>query len=235
MSSGTIESSTSQTVNNTTTSYSSSSTFDGSVMTTNTTSSGTTTTSTSELTIEYSFNRETGEYSSVQVENDPEHSYWNYIQVFDDASGNYDYNNVMYVDRREARESTTEVSGFFTITGDAGDEIEKNSQVVFQERMRTLTYTDTYTYFVSGTETPATVSGKYYYSYDQGAYVPFETSNTATETNEGESAEAMVWNVVDLNKDELMVEYTNSSSQTSSYYESSYTTTSEVSWTLTAK
>ena len=229
--SGEQTSTSSYTTGSVTTTYTSTSTFDGSEMTTSTTSGNVTTTTSSDLAIEYTFDKKTGEYTSVTNTNDPEYDYDSYIQVYDDAAGSF--TNYEYVDRNTARESVTTSEGFFTITGNAGEEIEKNSQVTFQERSEEETYTDTYTYTISGTSTTANVSGKYYYDYNVGTYVPFTSSNSGTSTNTGEDSYAMVWNVVELKGGEMSVEYTDESEYTNSGSSNSSSYKTEVSWTLT--
>jgi hypothetical protein len=223
--SGTSTSSTTYTSGSTSTTYTSNSTFNGSTLSQSTTEGGITTTVSSSMSIDYSFDRKTGEYTSVVTVTDPEYSE-NTYQVYDDVLGNYAV--YMIVERRTSRVSTTTEEGFYTITGDAGDELEKNSQITFQERSSTETYTDSYSYFQVGTTTAMSVSGKYYYDWNTLSYMPF----TGKETVTGENSYAMIWNVTDLNKDEMNIEFSdiyNYSDGSSSSTSSSETS----SWTLT--
>lgn len=232
VSSGSISSSSSYVENGVTYNSSSNGTFNGSTLTTTVTSGIFSETYTASLTIDYTFDRKEGTYTSVQVENDPEYS-TNFYQVFDNASGGF--TNYIVVDRRTSRQATTTSEGFYTITGDAGDEIAKNSQIVFQERSRVETYTDTYSYFVSGTSTPASVTGKYYYDFITGDYLPFSTSATGTETEELVSSDGIIWNVTEMSGDEMMVEYVDEYTTTTSGSTNSTSVSTDVSWTLTAK
>lgn len=231
--SGERSTTTSDTYDGVTYTSSTNSTYNGSTWTVTETESGETETYTVTETIDYSFDRSTGEYMSTSVMTDPEYSEWTYIQVYDDADGNW--SELTYVDRNTSRTSTTDIEGLFTITGDAGDEIEPNSQVVFQERTRTETYTDTYTYTDSENGTSASVAGKYWYDWSEGDYVPFPTSETGTETITMESTEAMVWNISELGGGEMMVEYTNNYSSSESGSSYMYTYTSSGSMTLEEK
>lgn len=231
---GSSSSSTSYTNDGVTTTYSSSMSYDGSVESHSQTSGGVTVTTEVEITRAYTFDKKSGEYTSNIVSTDEEYSTSTY-QVYDDAEGNYDWMNIKYVDQVTSRTSTEDASGFFTITGDAGDEIEKNSQIVFQERSRTETYDDTYTYYNSGTETAASVSGKYMYDWNTGNYIPFPTSKSGSEIYSGEQSEATIWNITELKGGEMTVEYIyeNNYEDTEDDYKTSSTT--EGSWTLTAK
>jgi len=132
-----------------------------------------------------------------------------------------------------ARVSTTETSGIYTLTGDAGDNLDKNSQIVFQQDMQKETYSDTYTY-MSGSSTISAAS-KYTYEWDGSnySYILLPTAESGTQTNNGASSYAELWTVTELKKGEMQVvvmdEY--ESSDSSSDYSSS--SSSEYNWTIT--
>lgn len=215
----------------TTTTTSMSQTIDGSTVTTVTTYMGTSTTTTSTMTQEYTFDKSTNEYTSTSVETDDEYSAYNNYVYQKDASGNY---NGIYVYQVIAREATTEASGLYTITGDAGEEIEKNSQIVFQQDMEESTYTNTYTYYTDETmATTLAANTLYTYDYNTSTYVLVTATETGTTTSNGMSMYNLVWTISDLSKDEMTVEYTEDSDYDDSNSDYSYSSSTTGSMTLT--
>lgn len=212
-----------------TTTTETSETFDGTTLSSTTTQNGITSTVESAMTIDVTFNKKSGEYDMRTVLTDPEYDV-NYNSYYEkDANGNYQY--VGYYERTTNRVSTTTQTGFFTVTGNAGDEIEKNSQIVFQERSSVTDFTDSYTYVISGTSTAVTTTGYYY--YDGLEYIPLPTGESGTSTDTGVMSAGNIWNVTELKKDMMSVEYSDESITTNSASDWSSTFNQSTSWELT--
>ncbi|MBT3646914.1 MAG: hypothetical protein HN542_01595 [Flavobacteriales bacterium] len=212
-----------------TTTTESSETFDGSILSTTTTSNGITETVQSSMTLEVTFNKKMGEYDMKSVLTDPEYDV-NYQSYYEkDVNGSYQY--VDYYERTTSRVATTNQTGYFTVSGNAGDEIEKNSQIVFQERTDMTDFIDSYTYVISGTSTSITPTG--YYLYDGTDYVPLPTSESGTSTNTGVMSAGSIWNVTELKKGVMNVEYSDESTTTNSATDWSSSYLNTTSWELT--
>jgi len=196
---------------------------EGTLNTSRISSNGNVVDKTVSVSTQYSFDKKTGEYSSLTTSTDPDF-YTDTYRVYDDDLGNYD--TTIYVWRVTLREYTSRAEGYYTINGNEGDEIEENSQVSFQERSHEETFNDTYSYYLEGTQTPFNVSGKYFYNSLQSNYLPFTETSSNTISSTGENSNAEIWNVLELNKDVLVVEFYNSTSN------SSYSSSKTTEWTF---
>lgn len=228
---GTIKTASSYTIDDETYSSSSTSTFDGTTLkTTVPDEDGGSVTISSPMTISLTFDKKTGEYTKVTKMTDSEYEVVYYQAYYEkDSGGNYVFSG--YYERTTSRVSTETEEGLFTISGDAGDDIEKNSQVVFQMSSSESQYSDTYEYHVSFSDTELDAEGKY--RMEGISYVELETSDSGTETTTGSSSTSEVWNVVELKKGEMQIEYSDVSSTTDEDGTESYS--AEYSWTLTQK
>jgi len=227
---GDITNSSSYTSGSVTTTSSSSSTYNGTELSTSNTNGNVTTTVTEMLTIDLTFDKKTNEYTRTSVSTNPEYS--NYTTYYYEKVG-ADYVYTGSLETMIERVSTTNESGLYTITGNAGDDIEKNSQIVFQQDMYSETYSDSYMYMSGTTEVSA--SGKYTYEWDGSAYsyIALPTSETGTVTNNGTSTTAEIWTVTELKKGEMQVNYKNVNEYSDSSSDNSSTSSSEYNWTLT--
>jgi hypothetical protein len=221
----------------------STSTFDGSEMETTTTTSytgypTTTVINSSEITIDYTFDKKTGEYTMTTVStSEYEDGYGSYYE--------YDANTYSYIytgnyERTNNGTSTETEEGLFTITGNAGDDIEANSQVVFQRRSGSETYTATYTYKDDFTNAAVNTATFYEYVYvpatDTLEYKKLQTSAQGSRSFTGAESDSPVWTVTELKKGEMMVEsidMTDYSDNDDS--DNDYTSESTINWTLTQK
>jgi len=210
------------------------STFDGATQETNTTSAGVTHTTESEMTINFTFDKKTGEYTVINVLTDPEYSTY-YSQSYytkDPLTGIYYYEGSY--DKVIARVSTTTETGYYTVSGDAGDEIEKNSQVIFQERTSEEDYEDTYSYYEAGTDNELDLDDIYFWDSDDGDYSDnWASGGQGTITNDGMSPYSMVWNVSELKKGSMMVNWTSSNDYEDSNSDWSSSNSTSYNWTLT--
>lgn len=194
--------------------------------------------STANMTISYTFDKKTGEYSSSRVETSEDVDSYGFYYVYNDTTDSYEYEGSF--ERVAARTSTINESGLFTISGDAGDEIEKNSQVVFQMMSMTDNYTEVYTYFdettgdeLNRTEIREAVYNPVTFETD---YVRPDADSEGQESITGSSANSIVWNVVELEKDVMTVEWTDEVNYVDgTENDNNYTSTTTTSWTLTAK
>ncbi|GAB4375243.1 MAG: hypothetical protein Kow0075_01480 [Salibacteraceae bacterium] len=217
--------------------------FDGSELETTTVTNynGTTSTTitTDQMSISYTFDRKAGTYVMTRIANEEYIDDYGSYYTYDANTNSYQYTG--YYERTVMRTSTTTESGFFTITGDAGEEIEKYSQIVFQPNMMVVDYTDEYSY--EDASTGATLSPNS--TYEQGAYNPntgeyaynkVPASASGTESYEGRSYLGTIWNVTELDKDMMMVEYTDDTIyENSEDDDANYTQTTHASWTLNRK
>lgn len=233
--SGTIATSSSYTVDGTTTTTTTNSTFNGSTLSTTYTQGNLTTTVTSQMSINLTFDKKSGEYTRVTTMTDPEYQTTTGTYYEKDANGNYIPSGGY--ERTTKRVSTTTETGLFTISGNAGDEIEKNSQIVFQVNKEVENYSDTYTYVVDGTDTDLDPAGKYEAVWGSSgiSYVALETADSGTETETGSDPYSEVWNVTELKKGEMDVEYTNSTQYSSSEDDNTSSYSSVHNYTLTQK
>jgi hypothetical protein len=221
----------------------SSSNFNGSVMTTTTTTKyngGTDTdTESSDVTMSYTFDKKTGEYTMTRVANETYVDNYSSYYEYDSNLDEYVYKG--YFERTVDRTSTTTETGLFTISGDAGDDIEKNSQVVFHVMSTSVTYSDAYTYNDSSTDDvldrdETYIQGTYNPNTGEYSYDKVDKSAAGTETYSGSSTESPVWNVTELKGGEMTVEGSDKTVYTDSEDDdAAYTSETTVTWTLTKK
>lgn len=217
--------------------------FNGSKMTITTTTKyngGTDTdTETSDVKISYTFDKKTGEYTMTRVATETYDDSFNSYYEFDTNLDDYVYKG--YFTRTNTRTSTTTESGLFTISGDAGDDIEKNSQVVFHIMSTTEKYSDVYSYMDSSTEDELDadktyLQGVWNSSTGEYSYDLVDKTAEGTETYTGSNSDSPVWNVTELKGGEMTVEYTDKTVYTDSEdADASYTSETTYSWTLTQK
>jgi hypothetical protein len=206
--------------------------FDGTTMTTvYTDDEGDQTTSSNPYSNNVTFDREAGEYTAVEVGTDDEGE-WVAVYIEDSIFPGY-YPFSHYVWRKDITTSTTTTSGIYTLSGDAGEEIEKNSQIVFQVSSVEDEWTAVYTYFEDEDEDDeADMDGLYFYDAETGEYSDdFPSGKTGTSSTTGSNLYTDVWTVTELKKGEMVVDVLMESNNESS--DSDVTTSSTTSGTMT--
>jgi hypothetical protein len=221
-----------------------SSTFNGStVSTTSTIKDGNNTEtdgSTTNLTLSYTFDKKTGDYTAtgVQTSNDVD-QYGELYYFYNDSSETYEEEGVF--ERVAARTSTFVETGLFTVTGDAGDEIEKNSQIVFHMMGTNQDYTEEYTYFDedSGDELYRVDMYRAEYNYNTGEYEynrPESSDEGAGSVTGSSATSSLVWTVTELDKETMSIEWADEINYVDEKdSDNNYQSSSTGSWTLTAK
>ena len=217
------------------------STFNGSTVTSTTTekigNNSETDGSTTDMTISYSFDRKSGEYSSTMVGTNEDVDFSGFSYYIEDTipgSDAYIYGGTY--ERVATRTSTTNESGLFTITGGAGEDIEENSQVVFQMMTQDVSYTETYLYYDEDSGDEIDRRDMYIYDWEDDDYDNPSASDEGSESYTGSSSESMVWDVVEMDKETMTVEWMDETIYVDGTdADNNFTSTTSVSWTLTAK
>ncbi|MEZ4720948.1 MAG: hypothetical protein R2813_03620 [Flavobacteriales bacterium] len=212
--------------------------FDGTkskVTTTYKDANGTTSMSTeNDMSISFTFDKKTGDYTMSRVSTIFDESYaGSYYTVEGGDEDNAQYGGSMVAAKK--RKGTYSESGLYTLTGDAGDEIEPNSQIVFQPAHTSEDFVTEISYMDEESGAALDPSTTYTQEYNNSGnydYSKVQTSEDGTESSVKDGV-TWLWNVVELKKGEMEVEYTNSNSFTdedgTSKYENTYT------WKLTQK
>ena len=218
------------------------STFNGSKVTSTTTikdgNDTDTDGATTDLKISYTFDKKTGDYSTSRVETSNDIDMYGTYYVFNDTTDEYEWEGTY--ERVANRISTITESGLFTVTGDAGDDIEKNSQIVFQMMSMSENFTEEYTYYDEESGDELNRSDIYEAEFNPNT---FETdynrpdgSDEGSESISGSSSSSLVWNVTELDKDVMTVEWSDDVNYVDGNdNDNNYQSSSTGSWTLTAK
>lgn len=193
-------------------------------------------TETGEMTMsmEFTFDKKTGAYTKSESTTDLEGS--EYTTTYYETNDCDWFSGTGTLDVAVSTTTNTESSGIYTLTGDAGDDLEKNSQIVFQQDMWTSTTINTYTYDItSGDATDATDVYNYTWNSTTGAYecVLFETETESTYTSDGFDGEAEIWTITELKKGEMTVMYSTMSNESDPDNDWSEESTTDYNWTLT--
>jgi len=219
-----------------------SSTFNGSTVSSTTTikdgNDTDTDGSTTNMTISYTFDKKTGDYTTTRVQTTNEIDMYATYYVYNDSSDTYDYEGTF--ERVSARTSTITEAGLFTVTGDAGDDIEKNSQIVFHMMSMDEDFNEEYSYFdeTSGDELYRVDIYEAEYNFNTGEtdYNRPESSDEGAESITGSSSSSLIWTVTELDKETMTVEWSDETNYVDEKEnDNNYQSSSSGSWTLTAK
>ncbi|GAB5539021.1 MAG: hypothetical protein Salg2KO_11240 [Salibacteraceae bacterium] len=192
------------------------------------------------VTYSYTFDRKTGEYTMTQITESEETddftsgSYYEYDDNLDD----YVYAGT-YLTTTE-RTSTSTQAGLFTVTGDAGDDIEPNTQIVFQMTSGSEEFEEMYSYEDESTGADLNAATTYVQIYNPNtnefSYVRIQTESSGNTSQTGSSSSAPIWTVTELGGDEMMVTWTSETDFTDEEdSDNNYTERSTTNWTLTAE
>lgn len=193
----------------------------------------TSTTTENDMSISFTFDKKTGDYTMSRVSTVFDESYeGSYYTVEGGDVDNAEYGGSMVAAKK--RKGTYSESGLYTLTGDAGD-IEPNSQIIFQPAKTSEDFETEITYMDEESGEVLNPSTTYIQEWSNSGTYDYDKVQTAEEGTESSVKDGVtwLWNVIELKKGEMEVEYTNSNSFTdedgTSKYETTYT------WNLTQK
>jgi hypothetical protein len=190
------------------------------------------------VTYDYLFNRETGEYTMTSVSSSTEEDAFAGGSYYEFDANLQDYVYAGTYIRTVERTSTSTETGYFTVTGDAGEDIEANSQIVFQMTSGTNDFTEVYSYKDADNNDQLSLSTTYVQEYNPNTqtfvYTKIDDEDSGSTTTSGSSASAPVWTVTELSGGEMMVEWTSETNFVDTEdSDNNYSIKTTTMWTLT--
>ncbi len=164
------------------------------------------------VTYDYLFNRETGEYTMTSVSSSTEEDAFTGGSYYEFDANLQDYVYAGTYIRTVERTSTSTETGYFTVTGDAGEDIEANSQIVFQMTSGTNDFTEVYSYKDTTDNSQLSLSTTYVQEYNPNTqtffYTKIDDEDSGSTSTSGSSDYSQIWTVTELSGGEMMVEWT---------------------------
>ena len=190
------------------------------------------------VTYDYSFNRETGEYTMTSVSSSTEEDAFAGGSYYEFDANLQDYVYAGTYIRTVERTSTSTETGYFTVTGDAGEDIEANSQIVFQMTSGTNDFTEVYSYKDTTDNSQLSLSTTYVQKYNPNTqtffYTKIDDEDSGSTSTSGSSANAPIWTVTELSGGEMMVEWTSETNFVDTEdSDNNYSIKTTTMWTLT--
>ena len=190
------------------------------------------------VTLDYSFNRETGEYTVTEVSSSTEEDAFTGGSYYEFDANLQEYVFAGTYIRTVERTSTSTETGYFTVTGDAGEDIEANSQIVFQMTSGTNDLTEVYSYKDTTDNSQLSLSTTYVQEYNPitGAFVysKIEDEDSGSTSTSGSYDYSQIWTVTELSGGEMMVEWTSEENFVDTEdSDNNYSSKTTNMWTLT--
>ena len=192
------------------------------------------------VTYDYSFNRETGEYTMTSVSSSTEEDAFTGGSYYEFDANLQEYVNAGTYIRTVERTSTSTETGYFTVTGDAGEDIEANSQIVFQKTSVSEDFKEVYSYKDADNNDQLSLSTTYVQEYNPitGAvvYTKIEDEDSGSTSASGSTANPLIWTVTELSwlGGEMMVEWTSEANFVDTEdSDNNYSSKTTNMWTLT--
>lgn len=190
------------------------------------------------VTYDYSFNRETGEYTMTSVSSSTEEDAFTGGSYYEFDANLQDYIYAGTYIRTVERTSTSTETGYFTVTGDAGEDIEANSQIVFQMTSGTNDLTEVYSYKDTTDNSQLSLSTTYVQEYNPNTqtffYTKIDDEDSGSTSTSGSSDYSQIWTVTELSGGEMMVEWTSEENFVDTEdSDNNYSSKTTNMWTLT--
>lgn len=190
------------------------------------------------VTYDYSFNRETGAYTMTSVSSSTEEDAFTGGSYYEFDANLQDYIYAGTYIRTVERTSTSTETGYFTVTGDAGEDIEANSQIVFQMTSVSEDFTEVYSYKDTTDNSQLSLSTTYVQEYNPNTqtffYTKIDDEDSGSTSTSGSSDYSQIWTVTELSGGEMMVEWTSEENFVDTEdSDNNYSSKTTNMWTLT--